>query len=135
MTHLCLLFFVFYFVLFIIIICLLYLVLQLSGICRSVVGELDEELDLSLDLSKLRAHPLKQVIHWCSPIHPQVSVLLNQVRTKWYFIGKEFLLSRLWVVSAFSPTSRPSEDVDEMQQNRCDILGYYIWYFYIFLYY
>ena len=133
--HLCLLFIVFYFVLFIIIICLLYLVLQLSGICRSVVGELDEELDLSLDLSKLRAHPLKQVIHWCSPIHPQVSVLLNQVRTKWYFIGKEFLLARLWTVSAFSPTSRPSEDVDEMQQNRCDILGYYIWYFYIFLYY
>ena len=133
--HLCLLFIVFYFVLFIIIICLLYLVLQLSGICRSVVGELDEELDSSLDLSKLRAHPLKQVIHWCSPIHPQVSVLLNQVRTKWYFIGKEFLLARLWTVSAFSPTSRPSEDVDEMQQNRCDILGYYIWYFYIFLYY
>lgn len=32
--------------------------------CRSVVGELDEELDSSLDLSKLRAHPLKPVIHW-----------------------------------------------------------------------
>lgn len=30
---------------------------------RSVVGELDEELDSSLDLSKLRAHPLKPVIH------------------------------------------------------------------------
>ncbi|KAH1237495.1 Sm-like protein LSM8 [Glycine max] len=29
----------------------------------SVVGELDEELDSSLDLSKLRAHPLKPVIH------------------------------------------------------------------------
>ncbi|XP_019446815.1 PREDICTED: sm-like protein LSM8 isoform X2 [Lupinus angustifolius] len=28
-----------------------------------VVGELDEELDSSLDLSKLRAHPLKPVIH------------------------------------------------------------------------
>ncbi|GLT53117.1 hypothetical protein SLA2020_264100 [Shorea laevis] len=26
-------------------------------------GELDEELDSSLDLSKLRAHPLKPVIH------------------------------------------------------------------------
>lgn len=33
------------------------------GHCRSVVGELDEELDSSLDLSKLRAHPLKPVIH------------------------------------------------------------------------
>ncbi|KAM0948191.1 hypothetical protein DsansV1_C07g0075691 [Dioscorea sansibarensis] len=32
-------------------------------IMLSVVGELDEELDSSLDLSKLRAHPLKQVIH------------------------------------------------------------------------
>ncbi|KAL0462526.1 UNVERIFIED_CONTAM: Sm-like protein LSM8 [Sesamum latifolium] len=29
----------------------------------SIVGELDEELDASLDLSKLRAHPLKPVIH------------------------------------------------------------------------
>ncbi|KAF3785710.1 Sm-like protein [Nymphaea thermarum] len=29
----------------------------------SVVGELDEELDSNLDLSKLRAHPLKPVIH------------------------------------------------------------------------
>ncbi|XP_065634507.1 sm-like protein LSM8 [Quercus suber] len=29
----------------------------------SVVGELDEELDAHLDLSKLRAHPLKPVIH------------------------------------------------------------------------
>ncbi|KAG0463006.1 hypothetical protein HPP92_021482 [Vanilla planifolia] len=29
----------------------------------SVVGELDEELDANLDLSKLRAHPLKPVIH------------------------------------------------------------------------
>ncbi|PKI63308.1 hypothetical protein CRG98_016299 [Punica granatum] len=29
----------------------------------SVVGELDEELDSSLDLSKLRAHPLKPVVH------------------------------------------------------------------------
>ncbi|XP_057798382.1 sm-like protein LSM8 isoform X2 [Salvia miltiorrhiza] len=28
-----------------------------------IVGELDEELDASLDLSKLRAHPLKPVIH------------------------------------------------------------------------
>ncbi|XP_020099043.1 sm-like protein LSM8 isoform X2 [Ananas comosus] len=28
-----------------------------------VVGELDEELDANLDLSKLRAHPLKPVIH------------------------------------------------------------------------
>ncbi|KAK7294635.1 hypothetical protein RJT34_17525 [Clitoria ternatea] len=28
-----------------------------------VVGELDEDLDSSLDLSKLRAHPLKPVIH------------------------------------------------------------------------
>ncbi|CAJ2650237.1 unnamed protein product [Trifolium pratense] len=28
-----------------------------------VVGELDEELDSNLDLSKLRAHPLKPVIH------------------------------------------------------------------------
>ncbi|MBA0705589.1 hypothetical protein Golax_017773, partial [Gossypium laxum] len=30
---------------------------------RSVVGELDEELDSALDLSNLRAHPLKPVIH------------------------------------------------------------------------
>ena len=29
----------------------------------SVVGELDEELDSNLDLSRLRAHPLKAVIH------------------------------------------------------------------------
>ncbi|CAA2996161.1 sm LSM8 [Olea europaea subsp. europaea] len=29
----------------------------------SIVGELDEELDASLDLSLLRAHPLKPVIH------------------------------------------------------------------------
>ncbi|KAF3959092.1 hypothetical protein CMV_016059 [Castanea mollissima] len=29
----------------------------------SVVGELDEDLDAHLDLSKLRAHPLKPVIH------------------------------------------------------------------------
>ncbi|KAI4333349.1 hypothetical protein L6164_018175 [Bauhinia variegata] len=29
----------------------------------SVIGELDEELDSNLDLSKLRAHPLKPVIH------------------------------------------------------------------------
>ncbi|KAI4324737.1 hypothetical protein MLD38_030194 [Melastoma candidum] len=29
----------------------------------SVVGELDEELDACLDLSKLKAHPLKPVIH------------------------------------------------------------------------
>ncbi|EYU25647.1 hypothetical protein MIMGU_mgv1a016315mg [Erythranthe guttata] len=29
----------------------------------SIVGELDEELDASLDLSALRAHPLKPVIH------------------------------------------------------------------------
>uniref|UniRef100_A0A0E0L6M0 U6 snRNA-associated Sm-like protein LSm8 n=1 Tax=Oryza punctata TaxID=4537 RepID=A0A0E0L6M0_ORYPU len=29
----------------------------------SVVGEVDEELDARLDLSKLRAHPLKPVIH------------------------------------------------------------------------
>ncbi|XP_010276287.1 PREDICTED: sm-like protein LSM8 [Nelumbo nucifera] len=29
----------------------------------SIVGELDEELDANLDLSKLRAHPLKPVIH------------------------------------------------------------------------
>ncbi|XP_057839140.1 sm-like protein LSM8 isoform X2 [Cryptomeria japonica] len=28
-----------------------------------VVGELDEELDSNLDLSKLRAHPLKPVVH------------------------------------------------------------------------
>jgi len=28
------------------------------GHCRSVVGELDEDLDSNLDLSKLRAHPL-----------------------------------------------------------------------------
>ncbi|CAL9755919.1 unnamed protein product [Musa acuminata subsp. burmannicoides] len=34
-----------------------------SCVCRSVVGELDEELDANLDLSKLRAHPLKPVIH------------------------------------------------------------------------
>lgn len=34
------------------------------NICSSVVGELDEELDANLDLSKLRAHPLKPVIHW-----------------------------------------------------------------------
>ncbi|KAG6507274.1 hypothetical protein ZIOFF_032616 [Zingiber officinale] len=30
---------------------------------RSVVGELDEELDLVNDLSKIKAHPLKPVIH------------------------------------------------------------------------
>jgi U6 snRNA-associated Sm-like protein LSm8 len=30
---------------------------------RSVVGEVDEDLDARLDLSKLRAHPLKPVIH------------------------------------------------------------------------
>ncbi|KAJ8486464.1 hypothetical protein OPV22_018949 [Ensete ventricosum] len=30
----------------------------------SVVGELDEELDANLDLSKLRAHPLKPVGRW-----------------------------------------------------------------------
>ncbi|KAD4586458.1 hypothetical protein E3N88_24059 [Mikania micrantha] len=29
----------------------------------SVIGELDEELDASLNLSELRAHPLKPVIH------------------------------------------------------------------------
>ncbi|KAG5530914.1 hypothetical protein RHGRI_025758 [Rhododendron griersonianum] len=29
----------------------------------SIVGEIDEELDAGLDLSKLRAHPLKAVIH------------------------------------------------------------------------
>ncbi|XP_028087067.1 uncharacterized protein LOC114287815 [Camellia sinensis] len=29
----------------------------------SIVGELDEELDASLDLSKLRAHPLNPIIH------------------------------------------------------------------------
>ncbi|KAG6507269.1 hypothetical protein ZIOFF_032611 [Zingiber officinale] len=29
----------------------------------SVVGELDEELDLVNDLSKIKAHPLKPVIH------------------------------------------------------------------------
>ncbi|AES61513.1 like-Sm protein [Medicago truncatula] len=29
----------------------------------TVVGKLDEDLDSSLDLSKLRAHPLKPVIH------------------------------------------------------------------------
>lgn len=34
-----------------------------SHFCRSIVGELDEELDANLDLSKLRAHPLKPVIH------------------------------------------------------------------------
>ncbi|XP_020889692.1 sm-like protein LSM8 isoform X2 [Arabidopsis lyrata subsp. lyrata] len=28
-----------------------------------VIGELDEELDAGLDLSKLRAHPLKPVVH------------------------------------------------------------------------
>ncbi|KAG6550026.1 hypothetical protein Mapa_008539 [Marchantia paleacea] len=28
-----------------------------------VVGELDEELDSNLDLSSLRAHPLKPVVH------------------------------------------------------------------------
>ncbi|VFQ93529.1 unnamed protein product [Cuscuta campestris] len=32
-----------------------------DNIC--VVGELDEELDASLDLSQLRAHPLKAVVH------------------------------------------------------------------------
>lgn len=30
---------------------------------RGVVGELDEELDSNLDLSSLRAHPLKAVQH------------------------------------------------------------------------
>ncbi|KAK6787934.1 hypothetical protein RDI58_016459 [Solanum bulbocastanum] len=29
----------------------------------SVVGELDEDLDSNLDMSKLRAHPLKPVVH------------------------------------------------------------------------
>ncbi|TXG74328.1 hypothetical protein EZV62_002907 [Acer yangbiense] len=33
------------------------------GLKRSIVGELDEELDSHLDLSNLRAHPLKPVIH------------------------------------------------------------------------
>ncbi|KAM0948195.1 hypothetical protein DsansV1_C07g0075731 [Dioscorea sansibarensis] len=40
-----------------------YLLLYRDSAFLSVVGELDEELDSSLDLSKLRAHPLKQVIH------------------------------------------------------------------------
>lgn len=31
--------------------------------CRSIVGELDEDLDSRLDWSKMRAHPLKPVIH------------------------------------------------------------------------
>ncbi|XP_077225051.1 sm-like protein LSM8 [Tasmannia lanceolata] len=35
----------------------------LRGDNISVVGELDEELDANLDLSKLRAHPLKPVVH------------------------------------------------------------------------
>ena len=43
--------------------------------CRSVVGELDEELDAHLDLSSLRAHPLKPVIHWSD------TRKLNQCRT------------------------------------------------------
>lgn len=30
---------------------------------RGVIGELDEELDQNLDLSALRAHPLKPVQH------------------------------------------------------------------------
>jgi len=30
----------------------------------SVVGELDEDLDSNLDLSQLRAQPLKPVMHW-----------------------------------------------------------------------
>ncbi|KAJ6895910.1 hypothetical protein NC651_022212 [Populus alba x Populus x berolinensis] len=29
----------------------------------SIVGELDEEIDAHLDLSSLRAHPIKPVIH------------------------------------------------------------------------
>ncbi|OVA02864.1 Ribonucleoprotein LSM domain [Macleaya cordata] len=29
----------------------------------SIVGEVDEELDSNLDMSKLRAHPLKPIIH------------------------------------------------------------------------
>ncbi|MQL99608.1 hypothetical protein Taro_032330 [Colocasia esculenta] len=35
----------------------------LFSLHRSVIGELDEELDANLDLSKLRAQPLKPVIH------------------------------------------------------------------------
>lgn len=42
--------------------------LMLTFVCiicliRGVIGELDEELDASLDFSKLRAHPLKPVMH------------------------------------------------------------------------
>ncbi|KAL8200307.1 hypothetical protein R6Q57_011646 [Mikania cordata] len=29
----------------------------------SIIGELDEEIDANLDLSEVRAHPLKPVIH------------------------------------------------------------------------
>ncbi|EYU34224.1 hypothetical protein MIMGU_mgv1a024125mg [Erythranthe guttata] len=35
----------------------------LRGDNIGIIGELDEELDASLDLSKLKAHPLKLVIH------------------------------------------------------------------------
>lgn len=37
--------------------------LFVDGACRGVVGEVDEELDAALDMSKLRAQPLKPVIH------------------------------------------------------------------------
>ncbi|GKV52778.1 hypothetical protein SLEP1_g59342 [Rubroshorea leprosula] len=31
--------------------------------CRSIIDELDEELDSALNLSNLRAHPPKPIIH------------------------------------------------------------------------
>jgi len=32
-------------------------------LCRAVVGELDEERDLAIDYSQVRAEPLKPVVH------------------------------------------------------------------------
>lgn len=31
--------------------------------CRAVVGELDDDLDSNLDLTSLRAQPLKPIVH------------------------------------------------------------------------
>ncbi len=32
-------------------------------LCRAIVGELDEEVDVQIDLSKVHAEPLKAVVH------------------------------------------------------------------------
>ena len=33
------------------------------NVYRSIIGELDEDLDAHIELSQLRGHPLKPVIH------------------------------------------------------------------------